>query len=299
MDTAVTPYVIGGIASAFLVLAVALRMRRPPPEPPPAPDPLQMTLNTAVFDQRSEVGFEALGREVLSSQPTFELSGVRLKLIQAGIRDANGWLVFLGTQVVCALIAPTLLAASGVHLGEPLRQIVFVVSLLAGFALPSFWLDRQLQWRQTVIANALPDALDLLVACVEAGLALDAALVFVARQVDDICEELADELYLTGDGMSAGVPAERALRELGQRVGLDMLRALIGVLIQNVRYDTDLGVPLRVFAEDMRRRRMNAAEERAASVSSKITFVMVLCFLPCMFLIIEGPAALALLDLDW
>jgi tight adherence protein C len=218
-------------------------------------------------------------------------------LIAAGWRNPTLVHIYLGIKVVTC--AGLLLAAfslreyiSGNNI--VLRHIVVAGGAMAGFMLPNLVLERLVQRRQKRIRLALPDALDLLVVCVEAGLGLDQAIVNVTRQLEPSCPDLSEELALTTAEMRAGKRRSDALRNLASRTGEDDLRKLVAVLIQADRFGTSIADSLRAHSEFMRMRRKQLAEEKAAKMGVKLVFPIFFFIMPAMMVVSIGPGLLQL-----
>jgi tight adherence protein C len=195
-------------------------------------------------------------------------------------------LSFLVTWMLVAPLLPRLTS----------QQVMFYGALAAciGLAIPNFVLNRKVDRRQRALRNAFPDALDLLVVCVESGLGLAAGLQRVATELDVSHPELAQELTRVTAEMQAGLEREAALRNLATRTGLEDVRSLVGLLVQTMRFGTSVADALRVYAEEFRDKRMQAAEELAAKLGTKMIFPMVICFFPSFFLVAVGPAIIKL-----
>jgi tight adherence protein C len=160
----------------------------------------------------------------------------------------------------------------------------------AGFFLPNLWLHAQIAERLRKIERALPDTLDLLVTCVEAGLGLDAAMQRVADETALAFPVLSSELRLAFLEVKAGIPRMEALRRLAERTGAQELRSLAATLVQTEMFGTSVGAALRVQAEGIRIRRMQRAEELAAYIAVKMTFPLIVFILPSLFVVVVGPA---------
>jgi tight adherence protein C len=168
--------------------------------------------------------------------------------------------------------------------------LIAVVAFAGGFYLPDLWLSSRTRARQTAIERGLPDALDLLVTCVEAGLGLDASLQRVADELRLAWRVLADELETTFLETKAGIPRVEGFRRLAARTGVRDLKSLAATLTQTEIFGTSVATALRIQAEGIRVRRMQRAEERAAYVSVKMTLPLILCILPSLLAIVVGPA---------
>jgi tight adherence protein C len=178
---------------------------------------------------------------------------------------------------------------------NPVLRIVFLVAGTGlGYYAPGMYLDKLVKQRQKKLRLSLPDALDMMVVSVEAGLGLDQALQYVAREVEESHPELSDELALVGLEMRAGKRRSEALRNLADRTGEGELRKLVAILIQTDRFGTSMGDSLRTHSDFMRLRRKQEAEERAAKVGVKLVFPIFLFILPSMMIVAAGPAMLKL-----
>jgi tight adherence protein C len=177
-------------------------------------------------------------------------------------------------------------------LGKSLQQLYPYVALafILGMIAPSYVLDKKVEQRLTRLRNALPDALDLLVVCTESGLGLNAALLRVGHELRFVHPEFASELAVANGEIRAGLEREVALTNIVERSGLEDLKMLVMLLIQSTRLGTSLAETLRIYAEEFRDKRMQAAEEHAAQLGTKIIFPLVVCFMPTFFIIAIGPA---------
>lgn len=221
-----------------------------------------------------------------------ELEGIRERLSHAGYRGDTALASFTAAKVLLCLLG----AGLGTYLNT-LRPatvdraaLYIIVSMMIGFYAPNVWLRGRVEERKTLLQRGLPDALDLLVTCVEAGLGLDVAINRVASEIRPATPVLSAELTQTALELRAGLTRSEASRRLAKRTGVDELKYLASVLVQTEMFGTSVAKSLRVMAEGMRVRRMQNAEKRAATVSVKMTLPLVLCILPSLFLIVLGPA---------
>jgi tight adherence protein C len=176
---------------------------------------------------------------------------------------------------------------------NPVLRIVFVVASTGlGYYAPAFYLESLVKKRHLLLRLGLPDALDMMVVAVEAGLGLDQALQYVSREMAHSHAELSDELGLVGLEMRAGKRRAEALRNLADRTGEPELRKLVAILIQTDRFGTSMGESLRTHSDFMRLKRKQEAEERAGKVGVKLVFPIFLFILPSMMLVAAGPALL-------
>lgn len=237
---------------------------------------------------RIEGLLQALGEKVGAEK---EQKATRAWLIHGGFRHANAVAVYIATRVVLAGslgLAVFSLAAVGLQA----RQIYLLTALCAllGWMIPFIYVNRRVKKRQLEIRRVLPDTLDLLVVCVESGLGLNQALLRVAEEVDRISPEMSDELTVTNFEIRAGTPRDEALKGLGDRTGVDDLRALTSMLVQSDRFGTSIANALRVHAETLRTKRMQLAEEAAAKTTVKILFPLIFFIFPAIFVVLLGPS---------
>lgn len=229
-----------------------------------------------------------------------ERSRVGRLLMYAGHRSPSALLLFYASKALLMIGLPlAVLMASPFFPQVPTRMLFFysVGAAVLGSLLPSMWLDRRVQRRQRDLRVGFPDALDLLVVCVEAGLGLAPALQRVGDELAVAHPQLAAELTLVNAEMRAGVERTQALKNLADRTGLTDIRGLVALMVQTLRFGTGVADALRVYSEEFRDKRMQAAEEQAAKIGTKMIFPLVVCLFPSFFLVAIGPAVLGLLDL--
>ena len=222
---------------------------------------------------------------------------LRLNLARAGYRSQDAIMMYLLMRVAAPLATGFqafflifILQAFPMH--TPTKVLSLFLAILFGIALPSIFLKNKTQKRITVLRKAMPDALDLLVICAEAGLSLDAALNRVSQEMAPSCPELAEEVGLTAVELGFFPDRSRALQNLSDRVPLQGVMALVNTLIQTEKYGTPLSQSLRVLSGEMRDDRMMAAEAKAAKLPATLTIPMILFILPPLFIVLLGPAIL-------
>jgi len=221
-----------------------------------------------------------------------EMSRQERNLVRAGIRRKDAVILLNGAHLAIALLALAVFATTG-HLYH--RPILFVLlSIIIGAAIPDIWLKRRIERRKINIQHGLPDAMDLAVISVEAGLGLDQALLRVGQEIRSAHPDLADELYLRNVEINMGRPRSEALRNLAERTGVEDLQALVAILIQTDRFGTNVGQALRTFSDSLRTRRRQRAEEQAAKLAVKMMIPMVFFIFPGIFIVILGPAFIAI-----
>jgi tight adherence protein C len=222
-----------------------------------------------------------------------ELGRLRAQLSHAGRRSSHAMTYYLGSKVLlCLALGSGFLWFNALQPQSVPHALLFTLILMTiGFYLPNAWLHGRIRDRQTQLARGLPDALDLLVTCVEAGLGLDAALDRVAVEIRLSAPLLAEELAVTGAEMRAGVGRGDAFRRLAERTGVDELRSLSAIIMQTQIFGTSVARSLRTQAESIRIRRMQRAEEKAATAGVKMTVPLIICVMPALFAVLLGSAA--------
>lgn len=243
--------------------------------------------------------FEQLG-DKLAPQEGEELDRNRLALVQAGLRTPNAVLTFQGAKGFLALLlVGTFLTARFMVFTEmALLQTGFIGLAAAAIGVygPELWLKRRIKARQLAVSNELPDALDLLVVCVESGMGLDQAIERVCDELSMSGPVISAELKLLTLELRAGKARGEALRSLSDRVGLDALSSLTSLLIQADVFGISVGRTLRVYSDAMRTKRSQRAEEKAAKLPVLLLLPLVMFILPALFIAIMGPAAILLMD---
>jgi tight adherence protein C len=223
-------------------------------------------------------------------------SGLRDGLIEAGYRSPSAVTTFLGAKVLFAAGLPLLffviMSAMGMSLANTF--VWMVVFAVIGFYLPTLWLYDVSNKRKLEVTHGLPDALDLMVVCVEAGLGLNAAIVKVALEMQLASPVLASELRMVNNEMKAGINRIDALRNLAQRTGVADVKSLVAVLVQTDRLGTSVAASLRAQSDSLRVKRRQRAEEAAHKVAVKLVFPLVLCIFPELLLILLGPGMLSI-----
>ena len=211
---------------------------------------------------------------------------LRQRLIHAGLRSPAAPAIFYGLRIVLALAVPSILVSLPVAWKLPHLQLVLVLCISAGFGfiLPSLWLDARKSRRQGELRRVLPDALDLMVVCVEAGYAINASLARVSDEFAAKSRVLSTEFGLVTAETRTGKSLTEALRGLSERTGVDDVSSLVALLVQTERFGTSVAHALRVHADAMRIRRMQRAEERAQKAPLKLIFPATLIFAALMMI---------------
>ncbi|HEY1149158.1 MAG TPA: type II secretion system F family protein [Pseudoduganella sp.] len=224
----------------------------------------------------------------------WEHSALRTRFFTAGLRHPSAPVLFFAAKTALAAALP-LAAMIGFAAGDTRMSAngtLFWLLLAAsfGYYLPNILLSNRIQKRQRDIFESFPDALDLMTVCVEAGLAMDAALLRVADEIGLGSPVLSDELHLVTLELRAGLPKERALRNLALRTGVEDVDALVAMLIQAERFGTSIADSLRVQSEQLRTRRRQRAEEAAAKIALKLLFPLIFFIFPSLLVVLMGPA---------
>jgi tight adherence protein C len=230
--------------------------------------------------------------KILPAPSTDKAKRTQLLMIRAGYRSPEALMAMRGIKIICPIAA-----IAGVYFFGLYRINAFfipIVALALGYLLPDMWLTWRVSVRQRKLRRALPDALDLLVICVEAGLGLDQALMKVSQDMRIAHPELSEELQFVNLEMRIGKTRIDALRELARRTGLDDIKALVAMLIQTERFGTSIAQSLRVYSDDMRLKRRQRAEEMSAKTSVKMVPALVFFIFPALMVVILGPALITL-----
>lgn len=221
---------------------------------------------------------------------------LKIKFLKAGLRRPSVPHIFWGTKGLFAICLPLIFLVGCLLIFETsnFASIAAGCGLLGviGFYLPNLWLHVRIASRKRKILEALPDTLDLLVICVEAGLGLDAAIYRVSEEISLSSKELSQELKLLNLEMRAGMERSDALRNLARRTDLEALNSLVTLLIQTEKFGTSIAKALRVYSDVFRTERFQKAEEIASKLPVKLLFPMIFFIFPSLFVVIMGPAAI-------
>jgi tight adherence protein C len=243
------------------------------------------------FLRRSEKVLKPLG-EMIPRSPE-EMSRQERRLAQAGIRRRDAPLLLTGVKLALAILLVLVFASI-----PPVRSnllLLLVLPIFIGALIPDMVVSRLIRNRKESLQQALPDALDLSVVCVEAGLGLDQSLVRIGQELRSVYPALSEELSLYSLEVNAGKKRSEALRNLGQRPDVDDLKSFAAVLIQTDRFGTSIAQTLRVFAETIRTKRRQRAEEHAAKMSVKLIPPLVVFIFPAILVVMLGPAVISII----
>ncbi len=231
-----------------------------------------------------------------------QIRAIQQKLVHAGFRDKDlAVIVIFGRMVIPAVLGIiAFIALYGAELfpdwSDFKRFMAFAAAMMIGYKAPEIYLKNLATKRMAAIQKGLPDALDLLVICAEAGLTIDAAFGRVAKELDRAFPELGEEFTLTAIELSFLTERRQAFENLAYRVGLDAVRGVVTTMIQTERYGTPLASALRVLSAEFRNQRMMRAEEKAARLPAIMTVPLILFILPVLFIVILGPASCSIAD---
>jgi tight adherence protein C len=259
-------------------------------QPPP-----QQSRETTFADKqkvRMRDSLAAVGN-LVSSAPVLAGSKAQLPMVRAGYRSASSMMAMQGIKILMPVAFVVLVFTTGMYR----LNVVFVPLLAAvvGYLLPELWLMWRVQARQHRLRLALPDALDMLVICVEAGLGLDQAIMRVAQELRITHPQLSEELQLVNMEMRVGKTRLEAMRELARRTGVEDIKALVAMLIQTERFGTSIAQSLRVHSDDLRMKRRQRAEEMSAKTTVKMVPPLVFFIFPALMVVILGPAVIMLM----
>ncbi|NKB99038.1 MAG: type II secretion system F family protein [Pseudomonadales bacterium] len=272
-----------------------------------ATDPVRRRLSEAAIDKDS-IGTSQIvhfhtfaGRMAKYVVPTkdIESSETVRKLVLADLYSDNAVANYYSIRAILMIAFPASVLVASSWMPQLTGNLTMLYTACAagfGYILPSYILDRLVERRQKALRLGFPDALDLMVVCIESGLGLAQAIQRVADELMVSHPELATELATVNAEMRAGIEATTALKNLAERTGLEDIRGLVSTLVQTLRFGTGVSDALRVYSDEFRDRRTQAAEERAAKMGTKLIFPLVLFMFPAFFVVAIGPAVIQLMD---
>lgn len=260
---------------------------------PETAEPSESILDVAQFQLQALLEWFAKWNQPSDAEET---KAVRRLLVTAGYRSRKALVFFVGSKLLLAsvlVILFTLIPMKLLGFPSTTTLLFYYVFLAAcGYYVPSLWLKHMITVRQDTLQRAIPDALDLMVVCVEAGLGLDQAIGRVGQEVSQVHPALGDELNILSQELRTGVQRQAALRNLAHRTNLEEVRNLVALLVQTDRFGTSIGQALRVHADSMRTTRRLKAEEQAAKLPIKLLFPLICFIFPSMFIVTIGPACI-------
>ena len=293
-------FALGGIGALLIALSIPALLKR-------NPDPLDKLGGVGGNDRRkAEKGDEVrlrydsgVGRlekfaPYLEPKDQKELGATRLKLIQAGYRGRSAVSTFHFARFALG-IAFLLMGVLSIFLrtdepGLPTLMMSVLLPGCIGYFAPSYWVERRRQQRQEDVTNGFPDALDLMLVCVEAGQSLDQAILRVAREIRSGYPTLAEEFEVVSNEMRAGKDRVTVLRDMAERCGVSDISSFVTVLVQSATFGTSISDALRVYASEMRDKRVMRAEEKANVLPTKLTIGTMLFTVPPLLIILGGPS---------
>jgi tight adherence protein C len=292
--------VVGSLGLFMILLTLPTLMKK-------RTDPLDKLRDAANIEQKSVKKGDKLrheqGRDKLEKYSTFlepkdeaEYSAIRLKLLQAGYRTKNAVRIYHFMQFALGLgllVVGLVYALYNRTQGDVSTQQMIMWTLIpaaAGYMLPKYWITRRVETRKGNIINAFPDSLDMMLVCVEAGQSLDQSIIRVARELKSGGPDLADEFELVSHEMKAGKDKGAVLRDMAERCGVSDVSSFVTVLIQSQQFGTSIADALRIYAAEMRDKRVMRAEEKANTLPTKMTLATMMLTVPPLLIILIGPS---------
>ncbi|MGD1063335.1 MAG: type II secretion system F family protein [Terracidiphilus sp.] len=258
------------------------------------PRPKQKSLTSVVQQAKSSIGNLMESVENLMPKSDKEVSIVLQRLTRAGYRNESAVKIFYGCKVVTPILLSAIALVTGLASLAPFT--VYLMALGGGFLAPDFWLGKKISKRQKKINRGLPDVLDLLVICMEAGLSLDQATARTAKELSQSQPELCDELNIVVLEQHAGRGRADAWKNMAERTAVESVRNLVSMLVQTEQFGTSIAKVLRVHSDSLRTQRVQMIEEMASKTSVKLVFPLVLFIFPALFLVTLGPAAIVMVE---
>ena len=219
-----------------------------------------------------------------------DLSRLRRRLAAAGYEGYSAAVLYSAVRLALPVVLGVLTVLA---LGFSDGWVLGLTSAALGFITPDLWLTRKTLKHRKAIQNGLPDALDLIIVCIEAGSSLDQAILKASNELEIALPVIARQLSTLSSQIRAGKPRLEAFQDLAKRTGVDDVRSLVGMLIQTDRFGTSIAQGLRTHAETLRTKRRQRAEERAGTIGVKLVFPLVLCLMPALYVVCLGPVAVA------
>ena len=285
-----------GVVMVLLALPAMLKPEKDPLDRLKAP---RAETTSAKTDKlRTNNGKDKLEKysHFLEPQDEKEYSSVRLKLLQAGYRTKNAVRIYhfaqfalgIGGLVIGSIY--TIWQSTMVELTTTNMLLYSLGPGIAGYMLPKYWVNRRQHTRQGEITNGFPDSLDMMLVCVEAGQSLDQAIIRVSKELRAGFPDLADEYELVSYEMKAGKDKTQVLRDMSERCGVPDVSSFVTVLIQSQQFGTSIAEALRVYASEMRDKRVMRAEEKANTLPTKMTLATMMLTVPPLLIILIGPS---------
>jgi tight adherence protein C len=258
------------------------------------PQPKEKSLLSTIQKTGLSIGGVIEHFENVLPKSQAEVSIVLQRLQHAGFRNESAVKIFYGSKVLIPILFLLLTWVSGLlSLGGP---FLLLIAAALGFLAPDFWLTNRIKKREKAIRRGLPDVLDLLVICIEAGLSLDHATARTAVELREAQPELCDELNIVVLEQRAGRPRGEAWKHMAERTDVDCVKNLVSMLVQAEQFGTSIARTLRVHSDTLRTQRVQAVEEAAAKTTIKLLFPLVLFIFPSLFVVVLGPAFLSIMQ---
>ena len=256
------------------------------------PKPKKKSIASTLIETRDVIGGMVESFEKVLPKSEAEVTVQQQRLIRAGYRNESALRYFYGAKVITPAVLCIIATVTGLWHFSPL--FVYLLCAGIGFLGPDFWLGRQISKRQNNIRRGLPDVLDLLIICIEAGLSLDQATQRTAEELKRAQPDLSDEIGIVALEQRAGRARSDAWRHFAERTDVDAVRNLVTMLVQSEQFGTSIGKTLRVHSDTLRTQRIQQIEEKAAKLSVKLLFPLVLFIFPSLFLVTLGPAMISM-----
>ena len=295
------PIIVLGTLGAILVLGAVLAIMRAPQDPYEKLKNAQQIMHTG--PKRDALRYDTRDDKLkkysqfLEPQDAEEFSAVKLRLVQAGYRSKNAVRTYyfaqfalgIGLLVVGALFV---LFQSATQEEVSMQQMLLtgMGPGIAGYLIPKYWVTKRVQKRQEEIENGFPDALDMMLVCVEAGQSLDQSIIRVSQEIQAGFPALAEEFAIVAHEMKAGKDKTSVLRDMSERAGVPDVASFVTVLIQSQQFGTSIAEALRVYAGEMRDKRVMRAEEKANKLPTKMTLATMMLTVPPLLIILIGPS---------
>ena len=301
------PLLVPGFLALILfgLCAVLLINRRPDPMDKFARMAKQSRERPATQSLRRDGGkVDKLERysTFLEPQDAQEFSAVKLKLVRAGYRSPNAVRMyhfaqfFLGISFLVLGLAYTLYVSSHGAMGLNSIMLHTLLPGAVGYMLPKYWVTKRLQQRQEEITNGFPDSLDMMLVCVEAGQSMDQSIGRVAREIRAGYPALADEYEIVTQEVRAGKDKSQVLKDMGERAGVTDVSNFVTVLVQSAAFGTSIAEALRVYAAEMRDKRVMRAEEKANTLPTKMTLATMMLTVPPLLIMLLGPSVFKIVE---
>ena len=258
------------------------------------PNPKSRSLRSAIQQTGMTLSGAVEHFENIIPKSQAEISVVQQRLTRAGFREETAIKFFYGSKVLLPIFLCVLALVTGLGSWSPF--FIYALSLVVGFLGPDYWLGWRISKRQRKIARGLPDVLDLLTICMEAGLSLDQASARTAEELRKAQPELCDELGIVVLEQHAGRLRAEAWKHMGERTDVDSVRHLVTMLVQSEQFGTSVAKTLRVHSDTLRTKRIQTVEEKAAKLSVKLVFPLALFIFPSLFVVALGPAIISMID---